>query len=60
MVSTKGSLIEIQTHMAVGQNQWYHLGVGAPPNFRTYLSGDWDVHWGYDWDVDPWAMWEPF
>ena len=24
--------------MAVGQNQWYHFGVGAPPN--------WDVHWG--------------
>ena len=19
------------THMAVGQNQWYHFGVGAPP-----------------------------
>ena len=22
-----------------------HFGVGAP--FRTYFSGDWDVHWGY-------------
>ena len=22
--------------------------------FRTYLSGDWDVHWGYDSDFDPW------
>ena len=21
---------------------------------RTYLSGDWDVHWGYDLDFDPW------
>ena len=28
-------------HMAVGQNQWYHFGVGAQ------FSGDWDVHWGY-------------
>ena len=25
-------------HVAVGQNQWYHLGVGAPPIL---------VHWGY-------------
>ena len=21
-----------------------HFGVGAPPIFRTYFSGDWDVH----------------
>ena len=39
--------------MAVGQNQWYHFGVGAPP-ILGYLSGDWDVHWGYDLDFDPW------
>ena len=32
-------------HMAVGQNQWYHFGVGAPP-ILVYFSGDWDVHWG--------------
>ena len=31
--------------MAVGQNQWYHLGVGASPIF-VYFSGDWDVYWG--------------
>ena len=31
--------------MAVGQNQWYHFGVGAPP-ILVYFSGDWDVHWG--------------
>ena len=31
--------------MAVGQNQWYHFGVGAPP-ILVYVSGDWDVHWG--------------
>ena len=23
------------------------LGVGAPPHFRTYFSGDWAVHFGY-------------
>ena len=34
--------------MAVGQNQWYHLGVVAPP-ILVYFSGDWDVHW-----FDPW------
>ena len=33
-------------HMAVGQNQWYHFGVGAPP-ILVYFSGDWDVHSGY-------------
>ena len=31
------------THMAVGQNQWYHFGLGAPP-ILVYFSGDWDVH----------------
>ena len=39
--------------MAVGQNRWYHFGVGAPP-ILVYFSGDWDVHWGYDLDLDPW------
>ena len=34
--------------MAVGQNQWYHFGVGAPP-MLVYFSGDWDVHWGTIW-----------
>ena len=23
-------------------------------HFRTYFSGYWDVHWGYDLDFDPW------
>ena len=32
--------------MAVGQNQWLHVGVGAPP-MLVYFSVDWDVHWGY-------------
>ena len=31
--------------MAVGQNQCYHFGVGAPP-ILVYFSGYWDVHWG--------------
>ena len=39
--------------LAVCQNQWYHFGVGAPP-ISVYFSGDWDVHWGYDLDFDPW------
>ena len=26
----------------------YHFGVGEfTTHFRTYFSGDWDVHWGY-------------
>ena len=35
-----------QQHVAVGQNRWYHFGVGAPL-ILVYFSGDWDVHWGY-------------
>ena len=34
------------THVAVGQSQWCHFGVGAPP-ILVYFSGDWDVDW--DW-----------
>ena len=26
---------------------------GRCTHFRTYLSGNWDVHWGYDLDFDP-------
>ena len=33
--------------MAVGQNQWYHFGIGAP-TILVYFSWGWDVHW------DPW------
>ena len=32
--------------LAVGQNQWHHFRVGAPPILFCF-SGDWDVHWGY-------------
>ena len=24
----------------------------------AYFSGDWDVHWGYDLDFDPWPCGE--
>ena len=30
----------------MGENQWYHFGVGVPP-ISVYSSEDWDVHWGY-------------
>ena len=23
-------------------------------HFGIYFGGDWDVHWGYDLDLDPW------
>ena len=37
-------LIFLETgHVAVGQNPWYHFGVGAPPILVNF-SGDWDVH----------------
>ena len=37
---------ESKIDLAVGQNQWYHFGVGAPP-ILVYFSGSWDVYWGY-------------
>ena len=39
----------------MGQNQWYHFGVGAPPIlvFFFFGGGDWDVHWRYK-GFDPW------
>ena len=43
-------------HAAVDQNQWYQFGIGEfTTHFRTYFSGNWDVHWGLtDLDFDPW------
>ena len=41
-----GELRNYCDHLAVAQNQWYHCGVGAPPNL-VYFSWDWDVHCGY-------------
>ena len=38
---TFGSIFA-STHLAVGQNQWYHFGAGAPPSL-VYFSVDWDV-----------------
>ena len=49
---------EAISHMAVGQNQWCHFGVGAPPILVSF-SGDWDVPWGYDLDFDPWPYRQP-
>ena len=36
----------------MGQNQWYHFGVGAAP-ILVCFRGDWDVHWEVQ-DFDPW------
>ena len=46
--------------MAVGQNQWYHLGVGVPP-IRTDLSG-WIGMYPpgvTDLDFEPWYLGSP-
>ena len=42
-------------YLAVGQKQWYHFGVGAPP-ILVYFSGDWDVHWGVRFGFSPMAI----
>ena len=43
-----GVCVYIYIYMEVGQHQWCTI------HFRTYLSGEWDVHWEYDLDFDPW------
>ena len=39
-------ILQVSSDMAVGQNPWYHVEVGAPP-ILIHFSGDWDVHSGY-------------
>ena len=54
---TPGAMLsEKAWHAAVGQDQWYHFGVGAPP-ILLYFSGDWDVHTGTG--FGPMAMCSP-
>ena len=43
----------VKMRLAVGENQWYHFGVGVPP-ILAYFSGDWDVHFLVR-DFDPWS-----
>ena len=35
-------------NMGMGHNLCLHVAI------LVYFSGDWDVHWGYDLDFDPW------
>ena len=44
-----------EAHMAVGQNRSvpFWLVGEFTPHFRTYFSGFWDVHRGYDLGFDP-------
>ena len=40
--------------VAVGQNQWYHFGIGAPPVLEPILVVGLGCSLGYDLDLDPW------
>ena len=42
---------------AVGQNQWYHFWVGAPPMLEPILVGIGMFTGGYDLAFDPMAKW---
>ena len=46
-------VVRVRNNMAVGQNQWYHFGVGATL-LLVYFSGDWDVQWGGGRVFYPW------
>ena len=44
-----------QTHGCGSKPMGSHFGVGEfTTHLKTYFGGDWDVHWGYDFDFDPW------
>ena len=46
---------EAYKEMAAGQKPMISLWARCTTHFRTYLSGDWDVHGGLtDLYVDPW------
>ena len=45
VVKYEPNLFSSGGYMAVGQNQWYHFGVVAPP-ILVHFSWHWDVHWG--------------
>ena len=51
-IARKTKDLKTQSHGCAGQNQRDPILVGS--HFRTYFSGDWDVHWGCDLDFDPW------
>ena len=46
-----------KTWLWLSKPMGHHVGVGDfTTHFRTYFSGDWDAHWGYDLDFDPWPL----
>ena len=48
------------TSFGCGSNPMVPFWIGARP-ILVYFSGDWDVHWGYDLDFDPWPFfWKGF
>ena len=51
------ALLEVFFNMAVGQNQWYHFGVGAPP-ILVYFSWGLGCSLGVR-DFDPWPYGNP-
>ena len=53
--SLKHKYPDLGRQVAVGKTNGTILGDWCTTHFRTYFSGDWDVHWGYDLDVDPWS-----
>ena len=46
--------IALQMAVVVKTNGIPFWGFRCTTHFRTDFSGDWDVHWGYDLDFDPW------
>ena len=58
-VSLVGDLPQKRGHMAVGQNQRYHFGVGTPPFSFILVVGLGPIHWSCDLDFDPWPCTSP-
>ena len=51
MAGTFGATLK---HSWLGSKPMVPFWGRCTTHFRTYFSGDWDVHWGYNLDVDPW------
>ena len=53
----RGTTQKDDQHLAMGRNQWYHFGVGAPP-ILVYLVGIGTGMFSVR-DIDPWPSGKP-
>ena len=52
-LETQVSCADVAVVVKTSGIPFWGIGGEFTTHFRTYFSGDWDVHWGYDLDFDP-------